>query len=171
MAGSWPRNVEFPFYPSLNCILMLSRGRAMRGARGRGRLLLRHQAYVGAAARSGPCSCVVAVDFLFHLKGAAAAAVGRGRAATISKRWNLGHSPANMWESIDEGILFSMNFIVKNCLIKKLEGQIQSLCVRTKGASAYALPCLGHYVLAGTGPYAYAPKGPMRTHQWPNLCL
>ncbi|MED6177977.1 hypothetical protein PIB30_103283 [Stylosanthes scabra] len=38
-------------------------------------------------------------------------------------------------------------------------------------AYAYALPCIGRNVLAGTGPYAYAPKGPMRTHQWPDLCL
>ncbi|MED6111670.1 hypothetical protein PIB30_054486 [Stylosanthes scabra] len=53
----------------------------------------------------------------------------------------------------------------------ELEGQIQSLCIRTKGAYAYALPCLGRHVLAGTGPYAYAPKGPMHTHQWPDLCL
>ncbi|MED6222293.1 hypothetical protein PIB30_062982 [Stylosanthes scabra] len=37
-----------------------------QGARGRGRLLLRHQAYVGAAARSGPLGCMVAVDFLFQ---------------------------------------------------------------------------------------------------------
>ncbi|MED6141573.1 hypothetical protein PIB30_104812, partial [Stylosanthes scabra] len=40
---------------------------------------------------------------------------------------------------------------------------------RTKGACAYALPCFGRYVLARTGPYAYAPKGPMRMHQWPDL--
>ncbi|MED6136721.1 hypothetical protein PIB30_058448 [Stylosanthes scabra] len=38
-------------------------------------------------------------------------------------------------------------------------------------AYVYALPCLGHHVLAGIGPYAYAPKGPMRTHQWLDLCL
>ncbi|MED6197441.1 hypothetical protein PIB30_056507 [Stylosanthes scabra] len=48
---------------------------------------------------------------------------------------------------------------------KSLKAKIQSLCVRTKGAYAYALPCLGRHVLAGTGPYAYAPKGSMRTHQ------
>ncbi|MED6187637.1 hypothetical protein PIB30_078229 [Stylosanthes scabra] len=29
---------------------------------------------------------------------------------------------------------------------------------------------LGRHVLAGTGPYAYAPERPMR-HQWPDLCL
>ncbi|MED6187645.1 hypothetical protein PIB30_078340 [Stylosanthes scabra] len=38
-------------------------------------------------------------------------------------------------------------------------------------AYAYALPCLGSHILAGSGPYAYAPKGPMRTHQWSELCL
>ncbi|MED6211026.1 hypothetical protein PIB30_069690 [Stylosanthes scabra] len=32
-------------------------------------------------------------------------------------------------------------------------------------AYAYALPCLGRHVLAGTGQYAYAPKGPIRMHQ------
>ncbi|MED6213512.1 hypothetical protein PIB30_094133 [Stylosanthes scabra] len=31
-------------------------------------------------------------------------------------------------------------------------------------AYAYALPCLGCHVLDRTGPYVYAPKGPIRTH-------
>ncbi|MED6221651.1 hypothetical protein PIB30_056842 [Stylosanthes scabra] len=80
MARPWPGNVEFPFYPSLNCILTLSRGRAIRGTQGRGRLLLRHQAYVGAAARSGPRGCTVTSSS--RLKGAATAAVGNGRATS-----------------------------------------------------------------------------------------
>ncbi|MED6151596.1 hypothetical protein PIB30_083951 [Stylosanthes scabra] len=42
--------------------------------------------------------------------------------------------------------------------------------VYAKGAYAYALPCLGRHVLAETGPYA-SPERPMRTHQWPDLCL
>ncbi|MED6188018.1 hypothetical protein PIB30_082000 [Stylosanthes scabra] len=35
-----------------------------------------------------------------------------------------------------------------------LKGQIQSLCVRTKEAYAYALPLLGRHVLAGAGQHA-----------------
>ncbi|MED6161556.1 hypothetical protein PIB30_061890 [Stylosanthes scabra] len=50
--------------------------------------------------------------------------------------------------------------------------KIAKKSLKTKSrAYAYALPSFGRHVLAGTGPYAYAPERPMRTHQWPNLCL
>ncbi|MED6175478.1 hypothetical protein PIB30_078744, partial [Stylosanthes scabra] len=38
-------------------------------------------------------------------------------------------------------------------------------------AYAYALPRLGRHVQAGTGPYAYARKPPVRTHERQNWSL